>query len=206
MTDTQSNGPAPLDIRPAKQSVVRRLSIVWLVPLLALAISLWAAWQNYAERGTLITISFENAAGISAGETEIKYRDVTVGEVEEVEFSPGLAEVLVHARIDNTVAPYLDDDAQFWVVRPDVSVRGITGLETVLSGVFIEGNWDTEADVAQTEFTGHESPNLIRANQRGTRIVLRADDGGSIAAGAPVLHKGIQVGYLEEPQLSFDGR
>jgi len=175
------------------------------VPVLALAISLWAAWQNYADRGTLITIVFENASGVSAGETKIKYRDVTVGEVEEVAFSDGLTEVLVHARIDKTVAPYLDDDAEFWIVRPDVSVRGITGLETVLSGVYIEGNWDTEADVAQFEFYGLDTPNLTRASQRGTSVVLRADDGGSLSAGAPVLHKGLQVGYLEEPQLSFDG-
>lgn len=206
MSDANDTGPAPFDVRPVKRRIWQRLSLVWLVPFFALAISLWAAWQSYADRGTLITISFENAAGISAGETTIKYRDVTVGEVEDVEFSEGLTDVLVHARIDKTVAPFLDDDAQFWVVRPDVSVRGITGLETVLSGVFIEGNWDTEADVAQTQFTGLEQPNLTRASQRGTRIVLRADDGGSIAAGAPILHKGIEVGFLEQPQLSFDGR
>ena len=206
MNDTPiSNGPVPLDVRPVKQRMARRLSLVWLVPVLALAISLWAAWQNYADRGTLITIVFENASGVASGETKIKYRDVTVGEVEEVAFSEGLTEVLVHARIDKTVAPFLDDDAQFWIVRPDVSVRGITGLETVLSGVYIEGNWDTEADVAQYEFMGLETPNLTRANQRGTSVVLRAADGGSLAAGAPILHKGIEVGYLEEPELSFDG-
>lgn len=206
MSDANDTGPAPFDVRPVKKRIWQRLSLVWLVPLVALAISLWAAWQNYADRGTLITISFENAAGISTGETMIKYRDVTIGEVENVEFSEGLTDVLVHARIDKTVAPFLDDDAQFWVVRPDVSVRGITGLETVLSGVFIEGNWDTEADVAQTQFVGMEQPNLTRANQRGIRVVLRADDGGSIAAGAPILHKGIEVGYLEKPELSFNGR
>ncbi|MEJ8561025.1 MlaD family protein [Yoonia sp. GPGPB17] len=206
MSDPNDTGPAPFDVRPVKRRIWQRLSLVWLVPLFALGISLWAAWQSYADRGTLITISFENAAGITAGETTIKYRDVTIGEVEDVEFSEGLAVVLVHARVDQTVAPFLDDDAQFWVVRPDVSVRGITGLETVLSGVFIEGNWDTEADVAQTQFTGLEQPNLIRAGQRGTRVVLRADDGGSIAAGAPILHKGIEVGYLEKPELSFNGR
>ncbi|SIT81045.1 paraquat-inducible protein B [Yoonia rosea] len=205
MSDPQTTGPAPLDVRPVKKKIWQRLSLVWLVPIMALAISLWAAWQNYADRGTLITISFENAAGITAGETSIRYRDVTIGEVEDVEFSNGLTDVLVHARIDQTVAPFLDDDAQFWVVRPDVSVRGITGLDTVLSGVYIEGNWDTEADVAQTQFVGLEEPILTRANQRGTTVTLRADDGGSISAGAPVLHKGIEVGYLEQPQLSLNG-
>ncbi len=205
MTDTPAPRPAPLDVRPVKQPMWKRLSLVWLVPIAALSISLWAAWQNYQDRGTLITISFENASGITAGETVIKYRDVTVGEVEDVEFADGLTDVLVHARIDKTVAPYLDDDAVFWVVRPDVSVRGITGLETVLSGVYIEGNWDTDPDVAQYEFVGNEEAILTRAGQRGTSVVLRTGDGGSITAGAPVLHKGLQVGYLEQPELSFDG-
>lgn len=205
MSDQDPIGAAPLDVRPIKQRVWRRLSLVWLVPVIALGVSLWAAWQNYQDRGTLITIVFENGAGITAGETQIRYRDVTVGEVESVEFDAGLSVILVHARVDQTVAPYMDDDAQFWVVRPDVSVRGITGLDTVLSGVYIEGNWDTQADVAQYEFRGLEQPVLTRAGQRGTRIVLRANDGGSVSAGAPVLHKGLQVGYLEEPELSFDG-
>ena len=205
MSDPNPTGAAPLDVRPIKQRIWRRISLVWLVPVIALSVSLWAAWQSYLERGTLITITFENASGITAGETTIKYRDVTVGEVEEVEFDAGLSVVLVHARVDQTVAPYLDDDAQFWVVRPDVSVRGITGLETVLSGVYIEGNWDTEADVAQSEFIGLEQPVLTRAGQRGINIVLRTDDGGSVTAGAPVLHKGIEVGYLADPELSFDG-
>ncbi|WP_045996459.1 PqiB family protein [Loktanella sp. S4079] len=205
MTDPNTPGPAAMDVRPVKRSLLRRLSLVWIVPILALAISLYAAWQNYADRGTLITISFENAAGITAGETSIKYRDVTVGAVEKVEFAPGLGEVLVYARVEKNVAPYLDDDAQFWVVRPDVSVRGITGLDTVLSGVYIEGNWDTEADVAQTDFFGLETPVLTRAGQRGTRITLRAADGSTVSAGSPVLHKGIEVGYLEKPELNFDG-
>ncbi|PRY80215.1 paraquat-inducible protein B [Yoonia maritima] len=205
MSETNSTGPAPMDVRPVKQRIWRRLSLVWIVPIFALAVSLFAAWQNYADRGTLITISFENAAGIAAGETLIKYRDVTVGEVEKVEFAPGLGDVLVHARVDKTVAPYLDDDAQFWVVRPDVSVRGITGLDTVLSGVYIQGNWDTEADVAQEEFFGLETPVLTLAGQRGTRVVLRTTEGSTVSAGSPVLHKGIEVGYLEKPELNYDG-
>ncbi|MEL6682073.1 MAG: MlaD family protein [Pseudomonadota bacterium] len=205
MSDQNPIGPAPLDVRPIKRRMWQRLSLVWLVPIAALAVSLWAAWQSYQDRGTLITITFDNAAGITAGETQIRYRDVTIGEVESVEFDDGLAVVLVRARVDATVAPFMDDDAQFWVVRPDVTVRGITGLETVLSGVYIEGNWDTDADVQQFTFTGLDQPVLTRAGQRGTRIVLRANDGGSVTTGAPVLHKGLQVGYLEEPELSFDG-
>jgi len=203
MTDTPT--PAQMDVRPAKQGALRRLSLIWIVPLLALLISLGVAYQNYADRGTLIEIAFEDSNGIKSGETVIKYRDVEVGRVEKVSFAEGLGEVIVQARIDKEVAPYLDDDANFWVVEPSVNLRGVTGLETVLSGVFIEGTWDTEADVQQYEFVGLEQPPLTLANQRGTQIVFRARDGQALADGAPILHKGIQVGYLEAPELSSDG-
>ena len=85
-------------------------------------------------------------------------------------FAAGLSDVLVYVRVDAEIAPYLDDDAEFWVVRPDVSVRGITGLDTVLGGVYIEGNWDTEADVAQLSFVGVENRRMTRAGQRGTSL------------------------------------
>ncbi|MDE0984380.1 MAG: MlaD family protein [Yoonia sp.] len=206
MTDTQTIQPAPLDVRPVKRPIWQRISVVWLVPVLALSVSLGVAYSNYVNQGTLIEISFENASGVTADETVIKYRDVIVGRVEKVEFAEGLTEVLVHARIDKTVAPYLDDDAQFWVVRPDVSVRGITGLDTVLGGVYIDGSWDTEADVAQYEFVGLEDPPQTRSGQRGTVISLRARDGSALSQGAPILHKGITVGDLGTPRLSFNGK
>lgn len=204
MSDTHQ--AAKMDVRPSKDGAVGRLSLVWLVPIVALAVSLGVAYQSYADRGTLIEISFENASGIAAGETVIKYRDVDVGRVESVAFAEGLGDVIITAEIDKEVAPFLDDDARFWVVEPDVSLRGVSGLSTVLSGVYIEGNWDTEADVQQYSFTGLEDPPLTRLNQAGTQITLRARDASSFADGAPILHKGIQVGYLEEPRLAFDGQ
>lgn len=205
MTQDQSPQPAPLDVRPTRRPLWQRISIVWLVPFLALLVSLGVAYQSYSTQGTLIEISFENASGVTADETVIKYRDVTVGRVKKVIFADGLTDVLVYARVDSTVVPYLDDDATFWVVRPDVSVRGITGLDTVLGGVYIEGNWDTQADVAQTQFVGLEDAPLTRAGQEGSVISLRTRDGSALSEGAPILHKGIQVGYLETPTLSFDG-
>ena len=203
---TDSPTPAPMDIQPAKPSFLRRLSLVWLVPLIALAISLGVAYQNYSNQGTLIEIAFENASGIKADETEIRYKDVTIGRVEDVAFADGLGEVLIQARIDPTIAPYLDQDASFWVVRPDVSVRGISGLDTVLSGVYIEGSWNDEPDVQQFAFSGLEEPPISRVDEEGIELTLRTKDGSSLTTGAPVLHKGIQVGFLESPRLSRDGQ
>jgi paraquat-inducible protein B len=217
LTDTPDSGaPRDPDARPdalpeprretqPRRSVWRNLSLIWLVPLGALGIVLWIAWENYANRGALIEITFQNASGVIAGETTMRYRDVVVGTVESVGFTEGLADVTVGVRVDNQILPYLDDDAQFWVVRPEVSAQGISGLSTVLSGAYIAAAWDLEQGDAMTRFSGFERAPLAQPGLDGVRIVLRTDDGTTVAPGAPVLYRGVQVGQLEEPRLTNTG-
>lgn len=202
MTDTR---PAELDVSPARRSPWRNLSLVWLVPILALAVSLGVAWQTFAERGELIEISFLNAAGVTPGETTIRYRDVAIGTVERVGFTADLSRVLVQARIDRQVAPFLDESAQFWVVRPQVSTRGISGLSTVLSGVYIEGAWDDVLGTERTRFEGLDEAPAAQPGREGTRISLRSADGSILSQGAPVFFRGIEVGRLERPRLTVSG-
>lgn len=202
-----SENPKPADpvISPAKPGLMSGLSIVWMVPILALAVSLGIAWQSYAERGVLIKIAFASASGVAADKTELKYRDVSVGMVEEVGFSDDLTKVVVGVRVDRDLAQYLDEEATFWVVRPEVSAQGISGLNTVLSGVYIEGSWDSVAGTAVTEFEGMARAPLADPTRDGTAIQLSAKDGNSIIAGAPILYKGIKVGAVEAPELSETG-
>jgi len=195
-----------MNVTEPRKSRFRNLSLVWLVPFLALVISLGIAWQSFADRGELIQISFSNASGVVAGETTIRYKEVVVGTVEEVNFTEDLGRVLVSARIDNDVAPYIDDEAAFWVVRPEVSARGISGLSTVLSGVYIEGAWDNVPGAAESTFEGTETPPVNQPGRPGRRITLATDDGTTISYGSPVLFRGVEVGRLETPRLSADGR
>jgi paraquat-inducible protein B len=197
--------PSDLEISMPRPSPWRNLSLVWLVPILALAISLGVAWQSYAQRGVLIEIEFLNASGVTEGETTVRYRDVVVGRVERVHFTEDLGRVVVAARIDREIAPFLDADAQFWVVRPEVTTRGISGLSTVLSGVYIEGAWDAEPGAPLTRFVGLDGPPLVQPGREGKRITLRSTDGRRITAGAPVLFRGVEVGRLEQPRLTASG-
>lgn len=198
--------PEPRQETPApRRSAWRNLSLIWAVPLGALAVVLWIAWQSYANRGTLIEITFQNASGVVAGETTLRYRDVVVGTVETVGFTEGLVDVTVGVRVDNQILPYLDEDARFWVVRPEVSARGISGLSTVLSGAYIAAAWDLQQGVAQTSFAGFERAPLAQPGLDGVRIILRTEDGTTVASGAPVLYRGVQVGQLEEPRLTNTG-
>ena len=183
----------------------RIVSAVWLVPIVAILIAGAVAYQSLRDRGTLIAIAFPDVAGITIGQTALRYRDVVVGVVEDVGFTADLTLVNVFVRVNKEIAPYLDDDASFWIVQPEVSARGVSGLTTILSGVYIEGTWDAEPEGARTAFLGNERAPVIPPSVEGTAIVLRARESGRLEAGAPILFKGIEVGETSSPRLSRDG-
>lgn len=197
--------PPEIPIRPIRRSIWERVSVVWLVPVAALLIALGVGWQSWTDRGPVIVITFDSASGVKARETVLRYRDVTVGIVEAVGFSPSLEQVEVTVRVDKDIAPYIDADAQFWVVRPEVSVQGVSGLDTVLSGVFIEGIWDTTANGLQRDHLGRKDAPLQRAGETGTIITLRASGETILSENTPLLYKGIEVGRTGKPHLSPDG-
>ncbi len=193
----------PRDFHDAE--TVRGFSFVWLVPLVALLLTLGVAWKTRADRGPVIEIVLDSASGVEAGKTVVKRRDVKVGVVEDVGFTDDTGQVLVAVRLDKEVAPFIDDSAQFWVVSPQVTLEGISGLETVLSGSYIEATWDREIGEARYRFTALKNPPLTPPGTPGKRVRLIAEDGGSMSVGAPVFYKRIQVGRIESKTLTGDG-
>ncbi|MGJ8573233.1 MAG: intermembrane transport protein PqiB [Hoeflea sp.] len=190
---------------PQRETTRRRPSLIWLMPLLAVAVSAGVVWNNYASKGPLITIAFKSASGISAGSTEVRIRDLRVGIVEAVGFSDGMEAVEAQVRIDKNVARYVDTEAEFWLVEPKITARGVSGIGTLLSGVYIAANWDGEGGILADRFVALEVPPLASFGEEGTRIVLRSRAGGQLAAGAPVLTSGIEVGRIGQPTLSSSG-
>ena len=204
MTD-ETSAPPPPPVKPARSNPFRRISIVWIVPAIALIAVIGVAVKTYVDKGPLIEISFENASGIAAGSTELRYRDVRVGTVEKIGFSGGLSNVLVSVRLHKDVAEYVDSEAQFWVVHPQVTAQGVSGLDTVLSGVFIEGIWDSEPRGLQTRFEGLADAPLKRMTTEGTLLTLRASGDVSLSDGSPIVYKGIKVGQIGKTSISEDG-
>ncbi len=194
-----------LPVSGPRRSIWERLSLVWLVPLAALAVSLWVAWQSYADRGPLVDILFEEATGIRQGETELRFRDVTVGLVEDVGFSETLDSVRVSVRLDQDIAEYVDEGAAFWIVQPEVTTQGVSGLDTVLSGVFIEATWDSEPGGLQSEHLAIARAPLLRSSQSGVSIRVTGGSGVQLIGGTPILHKGVEVGRIGPPELTSDG-
>ncbi|MGR3434111.1 MAG: PqiB family protein, partial [Shimia sp.] len=201
MTDT----PPPLPEMERTQRARRYVSAVWLVPIVAVLIALAIAWQSYANRGVLIAIAFPDASGVEIGATTLRYREVTVGVVEDVGFSADLSQVNVYVRVSRNIAPFLDESASFWVVQPEVTTRGIEGLGTILSGTYIEGTWDSVAGEQRTAFIGDERAPIVPPGVEGTAIVLSTSESSRLGPGAPILYRGIEVGEVAQPRLSPDG-
>ncbi|APX89048.1 hypothetical protein BV394_04335 [Brevirhabdus pacifica] len=200
-----NDAPPPVTLTRRRKSFFQRASFVWLIPLLALAIALGVAWQSYTSRGPLIEVTFANGAGITKRQTELRYRDVAVGVVEDVRFSEDLSRVVAVIRLSKSVAPFVDADSSFWVVRPEVSARGVTGLDTVLSGVYIEGAWDSEIGRFRARFEGQEDAPLIRYGKEGLVIKLRTTAGGSMTDDSPILYRGIEVGRVGKATIAEGG-
>lgn len=200
--------PAPLaPASPVRQRAARAaragVSLIWAVPILALIVTLGLAWNAWSGRGTLVQVAFSDATGITPGETLLKFREIAVGKVEAVRFTGDLQQVVVDIRVDKDVTPYIDDEAEFWIVRPQVSTQGISRLDTVLTGVFIEGWWDAKPGATEQDVhRGLDKAPLTRRNEKGTWVTLAADSAKGMTEGAPVMYRGLTVGRMQNLRLS----
>lgn len=182
-----------------------RNALIWLVPVIALLIALSMLIQARLAAGPEITIAFRSAAGLEAGKTAVKYKDVTVGTVKEITLSRDNSQVLVKVQLTKSAENLARADTRFWVVRPRVGVSGVSGIDTLLSGAYI-GVDRGESSNTRTEFTGLEIPPAIISDTPGSQFIIAADDLGSLDIGSPVYYRRVQVGRIASYQLRKDGK
>jgi paraquat-inducible protein B len=172
----------------------RGISLVWLIPLVAGAIAIWLGYTTLQEKGPTITVLFDNAEGLEAGKTRVKYLNVDVGLVEQVRLSEDLSNIIVTASLDKSMAAHLKEGTKFWIVRPRIGFGGVSGLGTLLSGAYVE--FDPGAGPPAKNFVGLPEPPPLTSRVPGTQFVLRTDQLGSISRGAPVYYHSIPVGKV----------
>lgn len=204
MTDKQQLDNIP---DPAQKKASRGISAIWLVPVAALMISLWLAWQHYSSLGSLITIRFDSAEGLEAGKTPVRFRNVEVGKVEKIRLDDDLTGVIVAVRMVSDTDRYLNDKTKFWVERPRIGFEGISGLSTLFSGAYIAMSTSSDSNgIVETVFKGFDEPPLTPDEVPGIRLLLTSNSGGSAGAGTPVYHKQVRVGQIESRELAEDGQ
>jgi paraquat-inducible protein B len=178
--------------------------LVWVVPIAAAVIGISLLIRNWQNTGPRITISFLSGEGLQVGKTLVKYRDVAVGHVSAVELSADHQTVVVSADLSKDAASLLKADTQFWIVRPRIGVGSVSGLGTLLSGVYIGMKTGASA-LREHHFVGLENPPALSHGPRGRELQLHAARAGSLAIGAPVYFRQFQVGRVIDENLLGDG-
>jgi len=178
----------------------RLFRLVWVVPVVALAVAVYLVWQHMRAIGPEISIRFNDAASLRVGQTPINYRGVQIGEVIGIELSEDRKRAVVKARLHRAAEPIATEGAVFWIVRPQIGLNQVTGLGTVLSGPEIHVlPGKGEERVAQ--FNGLDSA-PVGVDATGLRIVLRAERPKGVRVSTPVNYRGVEVGAVERITLA----
>ncbi len=194
-----------MTIEKAEISQGRKLSGIWIIPLIALALGLYMVVHTWLTEGPEIEIAFKTASGLEQGKTKVKYRNVVMGLVEEVRLNDEFDGVIAKVKLDRQVIPLLRDDTRFWVVTARVGVGNISGLDTLLSGAYIQLA-PGEGKKGQRKFVAMEQPPLTPAGAPGLRLQLVSERASSVSAGDAVLYRGYKVGRVESMEFTPSDR
>jgi paraquat-inducible protein B len=176
------------------------LTSIWIVPIIAVIISLSLAYNHFSQLGPEIKIYFNSSAGLKVGQSKVKYRNVDVGVITKILLNDDNG-VIVLVRMDNGTKKYLNNETKFWIVKPEVDSSGVSGLETILTGTYI--NLYTQKDESYKKvFIGLEKP--FEVHDRGHRFTLTTNKATNVKIGSPIYYRNIQIGKVEKIELDED--
>jgi paraquat-inducible protein B len=187
------------EIPKARVKRRRLLRLVWIVPVIAIAIAAALVWHRMQDFGPEITVTFADGGGLRAGQTPVRYRGVQIGEVNGVSLSKDEKSAVVRIRLTKFGEGIAREGSEFWIVRPRVGFGQISGLTTVLSGPEIAVKPGKHEGEKKYQFSGLETPPI--ALEGGLRIILRAER-PKMRVDAPVYYRGVEVGVVHKLDLA----
>lgn len=206
MSSDPANPPpsTPAAAHPsAKVQAAPRFSLVWVVPLLALAVTLALGYQAWGQKGLEITLHFAEGHGLKAGAT-LRHRGIVVGRVDAVRLASSLDGVTVKAVLDPEAEGLARVGSRFWIVRPELGLDAIGGLDTLVGDRYL--GVLPGSGPAQTRFEGLPREPVTDALAPGLDLLLEGESRGSLNSGSPVLYRGIRVGSVISVGLASDAR
>ncbi len=183
----------------------QHFSPVWIIPIVSLIVAGWMVYQYMSQQGPQIHLMVQTAEGVVPDKTLIKVRSVKVGMVTGVKLSKDYSQIELTVRMDSGTERMLRKDSEFWLVKPRIGTGGVTGLETLLSGPYIELEPGDSKD-KRTDFVMLNTPPIAGPDVKGVRVMLVASEAGKLAVGDPVMFEGYVVGRVENVGFDVDKR
>jgi paraquat-inducible protein B len=182
---------------------IRKISSIWLIPLLILLLVLTVMYKNYNSQGVLINITLPSASGIVINKTKLKYKNVVIGTVEKLVITQNLQSVVASIRVDAAMSKYMTDKAKFWLVKAKVSLTELSGLETLLTGVYID-SFLYQTGKQRLDFIALKQQPLQFTRKKGLLLKLISDEFVNLEVGALVYLADKPIGVVQRVDLSED--
>ena len=181
------------------------ITSIWIVPFIALIIAGWLGYQHFAKRGPEIKITFPQNEGLVAGQSLVKFRNVPVGKVTKIHVDEETDGVTVVVRMNTRRSkPYLTEHARFWIVKPEVGLSGVSGLDTLISGTYVNIYSKAGGKKFKDKFIGLTQP--YRDSIEGEYFHLISANAENVSVGMPIYYKNIKVGQVEYLNLGLDNK
>jgi len=180
-----------------------RISPVWLIPVAAILIGCWLVYQNFISRGPEITLLLDTAEGLQADRTPVKVRDVEVGHVKSVRLTNDYTGAIAVIQMKPDTADLLAPDSSFWVVKPRIGRQGISGLNTILSGAYIQLRPGSDGGPVH-KFEALAHPPVTSTDEPGISVRLTSSSDEALNVGDPIIYQGQSVGTVETAEFSTE--
>ena len=163
-------------------------------------------YEDYeaAQAGIRISLKLHDFEGLEPGRTPVMYKGIQVGHMKTFKVDKDLSGAQVELMLDPRTEDYLVEGTDFWVVRPSISLAGITGLEALVKGNYIAIRPGESGSPPRREFEARAKAPPLDLGAPGLHLVLFSDSLGSMEVGSPILFRQIRVGSVQSFQLSRD--
>ena len=155
-----------------------------------------------AQAGIRVKVKLTDFEGLQAGRTPVMYKGIQVGSLKALKVESDLNSAMAELTLDPLAEDYLVEGTQFWVVKPSISLAGITGLEALVKGNYIAIRPGDKGASPQREFEARAKAPPLDLKAPGLHLVLFSDNLGSLEVGSPILYRQVKVGTVQSYQFS----
>ncbi len=193
-------GPDDSNLPEAQAKRSRWFGLVWAAPLAAFIVVLYLGIQSLSQRGIEIVVTFNDATGVSVGDTKLIYQGVIGGKVTKIQINPDGHRVDVTLRVVPQAEPGLNTNTKFWLVGEKPDLSDISSVKAALLGLSI-GVSPGVGGTPTRHFVGLDAPPVIYPGTKGTPYALTAERLSSVKSGSSIFYHGEEIGKVTEVRL-----
>ncbi|MCZ6837468.1 MAG: MlaD family protein [Planctomycetota bacterium] len=204
----EADAPSEHDVKAIPHATYRnerRISLAWIIPLVALFLASGMGWRAWQTRGVIITVRLPEGHSLKPGD-EVRYKGITIGEIRDITLTNDLQGILITARLRQEAERIARSGSRFWVVRPQLRLTSVEGLETLIGPRYLAALPGHEQSLPWRDFIGLSDPPVVAEMIPGDlEVVVEAETKGTLRPGTPITYRQIPIGSVLSVGLASDG-